>query len=217
MRHTLIVRDSLHREVGRLTERATSRQGDVSTFVLRHVDQAMNLTMTGETLREGDSTEVSGPTAGPPFPGQAHFRPLEPLSTDPDQLEISDLATGVRIPENVETSGFLFPLLPTPQIWQEDPLLVYLEVYHLGLDSGGAGRFRADFRIVPLRDDGAEDRSRGPVTLSVDLESEGPTFGRSFFINLHDQEVGPYRVEVEVTDLLRGGTRSRQAPLEIMG
>ena len=216
MSHTLIVRDSLHREVGRLTERATSAQGDVSTFFLRHPEEAINLTVTGET-RRGVDEEDSEPQIGPPYPGQAHLRPLAPLNTDPDHLEVSDLATGVRIPEALDVSGFLFPLLPTPKIWLEDPLLVYLEVYHLALDALGTGRFRADFRIVPLRDDGTDDTARSPVTLSVDLESEGPTFGRSFFINLYDQELGYYRVEVEVTDLLRGETRSRTAQLEIMG
>ena len=216
MRHTLIVRDSLHREVGRLTDRVSSDRGDVSTFLLRHVDRNMHLTVVGETLKEQESGEVR-PSQGPPYPGQAHVEPAEPLNPDPERLEVSDLATGVRIPDNLDEVGFLFPLLPTPQIWRQDPLLVYLEVYHLARDAMGVGRFRADFRIVPLNREGEADTSRGPVTLGVELETQEPIFARSFFINLRDQEPGGYRVEVEVTDLLTGETRYRQAPLEIMG
>lgn len=216
MQHTLVVRDSLYREVGRLTDRATSEHGDVSTFVLNHTGRNMHLTVVGETLTEQESGKVA-PNPGPPFPGQAHIEPAEPLNPDPERLEVSDLATGVRIPDNLDPSGFLFPLLPTPRIWRQDPLLVYLEIYHLNRDVQEVGRFRADFRIVGLDEEGGVDTSRGPVTLSVDLETEDPVFARSFFINLRDQELGHYRVEVEVTDLLSGETRYRQAPLEIMG
>ncbi|MCK5649980.1 MAG: hypothetical protein KAJ42_01325, partial [Gemmatimonadetes bacterium] len=221
MRHTLIVRDSILREVGRLTERVTSAQGDVSTFFLRHVDRPMHLTVTAETILETDSLpppgEASGLETGPPYPGQAHIEPGPPLSTDPDHLEVSDLTTGVRVPENIDGSSLPFPLLPARRLWQRDPLRVYLEVYHLAEDANGVGRFRSDFRVVALRDDGSIDESRGPVTLSAELETEGPTFAAPFDIALRDQDLGRYRVEVVVTDLIRGETRSRWAPLEIIG
>lgn len=212
MRHTLIVRDETLTEVGRLHERVRSARGDVSTFTLRHLDRPMHLTVTAETLRDG---EVE-PAPGPPFPGQAHFVPEAPLSTDPEVLEISDLATGVAVPENIDASALPFPLLPTRRIWRRDPLKIYLELYHLALDAQNVGRFRASFRVLPLHDDGEIDRSRDPVTLTIDLESQGATYQESFVIALRDQEIGHYRLEVEVTDLQRGITRTRTAPLEII-
>jgi len=222
VQHTLIVRDYLLSEVGRLTERATSATGDVSTFFLRHVDLPMHLTVTAETILGGDSLprqgEVPGQAAAEPYyPNQAHIVPEEPLSTDPDRLEISDLTTGVPVPETIDGSSLPFPLLPASRIWLLDPLRVYLEVYHLKEDANGAGHFRSDFRILALRDDGSIDESRRPVTLSVDLQTSGPMFAAPFDMALRDQTLGHYRVEVVVTDLISGQTVSRWAPLEIIG
>lgn len=221
VQHTLIVRDYLLREVGRLTERATSATGDVSTFFLRHVALPMHLTVTAETILETDSLprqgEVPGQEAEPSYPSQTHIEPEEPLSTDPDRLEISDLTTGVRLPETIDGSSLPFPLLPARRIWQWDPLRVYMEVYHLEEDANGARRFRGDFRVLALRDDGSIDESKRPVTLSVDLQTEGPMFAAPFDIALRDQELGHYRVEVVVTDLISGKTLSRWAPFEIIG
>jgi len=132
-------------------------------------------------------------------------------------LEVSDLTVGVPTPEAIDGSSLPFPLLPAPRIWWIDSLRVYLEVYHLGLDGGGAGRFRADFKVEALRDDESVDESKSPITLSVQLQTDGPMFGAPFDIALRDQEFGHYRVEVIVTDLIRGESVSRWAKLELIG
>ena len=221
MQHTLIVRDERLGEVGRLTERVTSEQGDVSTFLLRHVDLPMHLTVTAETILDGDSIAPPGEgqehQEGRPFPGQAHLEPPPPLSTDTAHLEVSDLTVGVPTPENIDGSSLPFPLLPAPRIWWIDSLRVYLEVYHLGLDGQGTGHFLAEFNVEALREDGSVDESQAPVTLSVQLETDGAMFGAPFDIALRDKELGHYRVEVVVTDLMRGETVSRSARLELIG
>jgi len=221
MRHTLIVRDELFQEVGRLTERVSSEEGDVSIFQLRHPSLPMHLTVTGETFLAGESTASQAVAVGfdedRAFPSQAHIEPQPPLGTDTAHLEVSDLTLGVQVPETVDGSRLPFPLLPASRIWLIDSLRVYLEVYHLGLDGDGAGRFRAEFRVEALRDDGRVDESRGPVTLSVQLETDGSLFGAPFDIALRDQELGHYRMEVIVTDLNRGETLSRWATLELIG
>lgn len=211
MRHTLIVRDETLTEVGRLTERVTSARGDVSTFVLRHIPRPLHLTITAETLKE----DAVAPETGPPFPGQAHITPRAPLSTDPEVFEMSDLVTGTMPSESLDLSSLPFPLLPTRRLWRRDPLRLYLELYHLETERG-VGQIRADFRVLPLDDDGEIDVSRDPVTLSVDLESNGSTYREAFDMTLRDQEEGRYRVEVEVTDLLAGETLRRTAEIELL-
>jgi hypothetical protein len=189
----------------------------------------MHLTVTGETFLDTVSVAPGAVNLGfqddegedeeesRVLPAQAHIEPAPPLSTDTARLEVSDLTLGVHIPETIDGSGLPFPLLPASRIWLIDSLRVYLEVYHLGLDQEGVGRFKADFKVQPLRDDGRVDDSRGPVTLSVQLETDGPMFGAPFDIALRDQELGRYRVEVTVTDLLRGDSVSRAATLELIG
>ncbi|NNM06655.1 MAG: GWxTD domain-containing protein [Gemmatimonadetes bacterium] len=229
LRHTLIVRDEDFSEVGRLTERISSEEGDLSIFQLRHPRLPMHLTITGETLLDEDYAAAGSVDLGfgeqggaegeenRALPARAHIEPLPPLSTDTAHLEVSDLTLGVRIPEGMDGSRLPFPLLPASRIWWIDSLRVYLEVYHLALDGAGAGRFRADFTVEALRNDGSVDESRSPVTLSVQLETEGPMFGAPFDIALRDQELGHYRVNVTVTDLIRGETLSRSATLELIG
>lgn len=218
--HTLIVRDSLLTEVGRFTQRATSAGNDISTFELRHVDRPMLFTIAAQTVREIASVDDGSATDSASIrknPGQVHLAPPTPLNSQADQLELSDLATGVVIPETIDGSSLPFPLLPGQRLWRRDPLRVYLEVYHLAMDAMGRARFRADFRIVPLRDDGSVDGSKTPVTLGVELQSEASMFSSAFDIALRDQPLGHYRIEVDVTDLVRGETRSRHAPLELIG
>jgi GWxTD domain-containing protein len=226
MQHTLIVRDDRLSEVGRLTEEIITDQGDVSVFQLRHPNLPMHLTITGQTLLPEELTAPGAINLGfegedaeetRPLPAQAHIEPPLPLSTDTAHLEVSDLTLGVQIPETMDGSRLPFPLLPASRIWWIDSLRVYLEVYHLGLGGDGTGRFRADFTVEGLRDDGSVDESRNPVTLSVQLETEGPMFGAPFDIALRDQELGFYRVNVTVTDLIRGETVTRSATLELIG
>ena len=218
--HTLIVRDTLLTEVGRLIQRATSSGSDISTFELRHVDRPMLFTIAAETVLETDSVEGDDATDSAPagsHPGQAHLTPPPPLNTEADHLELSDLATGVAIPETIDGAALPFPLLPGQRLWLSDPLRVYLEVYHLAMDPTGQAHFRADFRVVALQDDGSVDESKTPVTLGVELQSGESVFSSPFDIALRDHSVGHYRIEVQVTDLVRGETRSRQAALELIG
>jgi len=221
IRHTLIVRDESLSEVGRLTQRVSPAEGDVSFFHLRHPPLPTHLTVAGETLLSGDPRTPRAVEMGydddRSLPAQAHIEPLAPLSTDTAHLEVSDLTLGVAIPENIDGSALPFPLLPAPRIWLADALRVYLEVYHLGLDGQGAGRFQAEFTVKPLRDDGTVDDAQDPVTLGIQLETDGPMFGAPFDIALRDKPLGHYRVEVVVTDLHRRETLTRSATLELIG
>jgi hypothetical protein len=131
-------------------------------------------------------------------------------------VEVSDLTLGVAIPKTIDGSALPFPLLPAPRIWLIDDLRVYLEVYHLGLDENGTGRFQAEFTVQALQDDGSADESQDPVTLGVQLETDGPMFGAPFDFALRDKPLGHYRVQVVVTDLHRGETVSRSAILELI-
>lgn len=211
--HTLIVRDEALQEVGRLTEQVSaSPTGDISTFLLRHVNRELHYTVLAETLRNDSDVGVEDLV----YPGQAHLTPGPPLDPDPSRLEVSDVVTGLDIPPEIDPEGLTFPVIPSRTIWQGDPLRVYLEVYHLALDENDVGHFRADFRVVPLDRQGRVDTSREPVTLSVDLESDAATSRRMFDINVADLAVGDYRLEVVISDLVNGQSKTRVAPIEII-
>lgn len=211
--HTLIVRDEALEEIGRLTEQVSSSlSGDISTFLLRHVDRELHYTILATSQRGDDDIGVEGLA----YPGQAHFTPGPPLDPDPSRLEVSDVVTGVDIPPRMDPEGLTFPVIPSRTIWQGDPLRVYLEVYHLAMDENDVGHFRADFRVVPLDGEGRVDTSRSPVTLSVELESGDATSRRMFDINVADLAIGNYRLEVVISDLVSGQSKTRTAPVRII-
>lgn len=211
--HTLIVRDEALEEIGRLTEEVSSSlSGDISTFLLRHVDRELHYTVLAVSQRGDDDIGVETLA----YPGQAHFTTGPPLDPNPSRLEVSDVVTGVDIPPGMNPEGLTFPVIPSRTIWQGDPLRVYLEVYHLARDENDVGHFRTDFRVVSLDGQGRVDTSRAPVTLSVDLESGEPTSRRMFDINVGDLPIGDYRLEVVISDLVSGQSKTRTAPVRII-
>jgi hypothetical protein len=215
MRHTLIIRDQRLDEVGRLVQPVSARQGDLSSFVIRHVPEPLHLTLTAQTLVEGEGSDTL--VAGERLPGQVHLRPGDPLDADPDRFEMSDVLTGTMPPPAMELGRFPYALLPTRTLWLQDALRVYLEFYNMGGGPQGRAILDARFRVVPLREDGTPDRDRQPVTLEVQLTPRPDRpYRESFDMQLRDQEPGRYRLEVEVLDRVRNQRRTRIVELALI-
>ena len=216
MRHTLIIRDSEMDEVGRLVQPLSALRADVSAFVLRHIPTPLHLTLTARTLRISED-QSDTLVAGDRLPGQAHFVPGEPLSADTSLLQVSDLMTGTAIPPGIDPEALPYPLLPTAQIWRRDPLRIYLELFHIGEMVSGRGELGVRFVVVPLLDDGQPDFDRDAVTLDVTLTPRADRpYRESFDMQLRDQELGRYRVDVEVHDRARDQMVRRSAQIRIV-
>lgn len=218
MRHSLIVRDRDLSEVGRLVQPVEARRADVSSFVIRHVPEPLHLTLTAQTLVEDPEAAADTLVDSGRYPGQVHIVPEEPLVADRGRFELSDLLTGTIVPPEFQFSGLPYPLLPARQLWVQDPLRVYLEMYHMGTAADGRARLDASFRVVPLLEDGTRDRDREPLTLQVELTpSTGGAYRETFDMQLRDQEPGRYLLEVEIHDRIRDQVRRRSAELRLMG
>jgi hypothetical protein len=126
---------------------------------------------------------------------------------------MSDVITGIEIPQWYSEGTFPFPILPSRQIWRPDPVKVYFEVYHLALDDDGRGRFTADLQVTPVAALGtAEDEQA--ITLSLDFESESSR--RAVAVDITNVPAGNFHLRVTVTDLVSGQGKSRAVPLEVM-
>lgn len=220
MRHAVLIRDENLDEVGRLVQPVDPRRADVASFVLRHVPRPLHLTVTAQTLQEAPETEGQPRpdtlVASNRLPGQVHLVPGTPLSTDTAHFEMSDLLTGTPLPPGMDLEGLPYEVLPARTLWRRDPLRVYLELYHLAWGGDGADVV-GSFRVVPLGDDGSVDDERDPITLDdVRLTPSGPTYREFFDISLRDQETGRYRLEVEITDRIRGETLRRTVELRLV-
>lgn len=211
VRHTLLVRDSTLEEVGQLvgTEVRFGESG-VSSFTLRHTDETLHFTMVAnEVGTERRSGEIIR------FPGRENLPPLAPLRTNEDSLEMSDLVIGIEPHEGIDASLLPFPVVPAKVLWRNDEVLAYMEVYHLLLVDGVA-RFRASFRVSPW-DQVLDQPLPGvtPTTLSFDLESGERTSRHVLNLGIENLVPGEYQVEVTLTDLQSGSSRTRGTMLEI--
>lgn len=226
MRHSLIIRDEDLDEVGRLVQPVDPRRADVASFVIRHVPRPLHLTVTAQTLQEArapdDDPDAEAPrsdtlVASSRLPGQVHLVPDAPLSPDTTRFEMSDLLTGTPLPPGIDGEGLPYEVLPARTLWRRDPLRIYLELYHIGRAADGSTDLRARFRVVPLDDDGEVDSDREALELDqVRLTPEARTYREFFDIALRDQDLGRYRLEVEVTDGLRGQTVLRTAEIRLV-
>lgn len=211
VRHTLLVRDSALEEVGQLVgNQVRYGESGVSTFTLRHAAEPLFYTMVA---KEVDSERRPGEITR--FPGRRHLEPGPPLIAHPDSLEMSDIVIGIEPHEGIDASLLPFPVVPGEILWRNDPVLAYLEVYHLAVLDGVA-RFRASFEVTPW--DQVLDRPLPgvtPTTLSFDLESSEPTSRHVLNLGIENLVPGHYRVELTVQDLQSGQTRTRGTMVEI--
>lgn len=211
VRHTLIVRDSTLQEIGQLVgNQVRFGESGVSSFTLRHTDEPLSFTVVA---REEGAERRPGEVTG--FPGHVHLEPLPPLRTRPDSLEMSDLVVGIEPHEGLDASLLPFPVVPGEVLWRDDPVLAYLEVYHLTMVDGAA-RFRASFRITPW-DENLDRPQPGstPTTISFDLESLEPTSHHVLDLGIENLWPGTYELHLTLTDLNSGSTRTRARLVEI--
>jgi hypothetical protein len=208
LRHTLIARDAGFDEIGRVSDWQEGQAEDISTFTLRHVDTTLTYTVLAEVFSAGGGRSEPVLLAS----AQTVIENPEPLGTDPDSLEMSDVLTGIEIPQNYVSDKFQFPILPSRKIWLPDPVKVYLEVYHLALGEDGLARIRTEFEVVPVTAFGEAEAAR-TLTLSLDFESDADR--RAVAIDVSNVPAGAYYLRVKVIDLLSGQSAVRLVPLEV--
>ncbi len=210
--HTLVVRDEELSEVGRLDQVVTAENGDMAVFVLRHVPERLHYSIIVDVERE--NVEARMETSQ--LPGRAHFEVAAPLPSDPERLVMSDLVSGVAPTVDEQYDHLPFPVIPSRTIWQDDPIRLYAELYHLSQDGEGVARYRYDFTIAALNDEGSLDSSVPPVTLSMPLEFRDATARDVFDIDIRALPLGPARVTVRASDVRTGRTVERTVDIEIV-
>jgi GWxTD domain-containing protein len=210
VKHTLIIQDGAYEEIGRVDNWVRGDEQGVSTFTVRHLGGTLRYTLVAEAFDVGPE---ESPDAEPTAVARTVVADPEPLSIRVDSLELSDVVTGIEIPEGYAEGTFPFPLLPSQKIWKPDPVKVYLEVYHLGLDEYGTGRFTTDFEVTPVGALGGAEAEQA-ITLSLDFESE--TNRKAVAVDIANVPVGSYHLRVTVTDLISGQSKSRLVPLEVL-
>lgn len=216
--HNLILRGKDGQPLRRLTNSLSLRDGSASVFLFPHRRTEESLVFIAEAFRSV-RTGSGGGLAPRTYAnllgiGKALIQVDSVLSSEPDQLELSDLVIGVRAIDASLGESFPFPVVPTNTIYKPRTLKTYLEIYHLVTDPQGIAHFSLALRVARLR--GRKKTRKERIALSFDLHSAGRTSKETFDVDISSLAAGEYELLVRVTDKISGQTRSRSATFQVL-
>lgn len=227
-RHTVIARDRELGELARAGMLPLGEEGSTSSMLLRHDPSVGHLTVTAEHLvaepeevedeEEAEEAEKADDDIGV-LPGHVHFRPGPPLTPPRDRSEVSDIILGIVPQPTLDLGELPLPLHPATQLWRDDLLRVYFEIYHPPPGADGAVRtFDVQVRIVPagIIPEPVEERAKGTATIEVSLESRAPMEEHFFDLDLRNEPPGQLEIILRITDRQTGATSLRAAPLLLL-
>ena len=218
LRHTLIIRDENLNEQDRITDFVVEELDYPFTFILSEVDSNASFSIATEAFAKKDFVSEYGEFAPPKKAkvlanGSAFLVSSPLLSTDMKTLELSDFILGVTIPETLDESKFLFPLIPGRKIWKKDKLKTYLEIYHLLPDEAGISHYSIDFQIAKLKEKSKKKKSE--ITITFEFDSLTSTSKENFDVDISKLSPGNYQLAAMVTDKVSGQQKTRNANFEI--
>ncbi|MGH7453085.1 MAG: hypothetical protein ACRENG_17180, partial [bacterium] len=211
LRYALIARDDGMNEIQRASANSLAEDDHTAVLTMPHQETQAHYTLAVEAFTQQSQTETGTPIGA----GKDFFGKITPLDSNPQQLEVSDLVIGVERPPGFEAELLPYPVVPSRQIRKPDALKVYLEIYHLHLDDGGAGHFNIDFRVVKLERKGKKIARAEMIASAFDFQSAAPAAKESFTISVANLKAGDYELEVEVKDKISGMRKKRSAAFQI--
>ncbi|MCP4724448.1 MAG: GWxTD domain-containing protein [bacterium] len=228
LRQTLIIYDETWNELDRIVDVPSGKYEHTSIFDLNYFDSSFNYVLTSEPFIEDMDPELeeslreklnSGEKV---YLGKKILDKVEPLETNREILEMSDLLTGIKLPENVDSSEFPFPVIPASQISKGDMLFAYVELYHLFMGTEGKAKYSIDYQIVRKNKIGLLGKllfgQKGEETIAQQsiYESQSATAKEIIGFDISDLRTGDYEFLVEVTDITSGQKRVRTGSFKII-
>jgi len=222
--HTLIVRDNSWRELTRYTDEKPEKMYSLSTFQMSHIDSSFNMIIASEAYVDVSFTPEDSNAAvsiSVPFLGSAVLENLAPLNKDVSSLEISDMITGIILPEDFEKEKYPFPVFPSEKIKNDSPLAVYIEVYHLKMGPDSRAQFEVTFRLEKPAKRGILKRlfRRGKpesVSITSTFNSSTSTSREYIGFDISKLEAGEYEFQIIVRDMQSGQRKSRTGKFSVL-
>ncbi len=215
--HTIIARDERLDEVDR--EKAGVIEGveNVAIFIIKDIDKTVHYTISAEAVSAKSSPRVDGLPQSHVFAaGKAELRKREPLSMNPDSLELSDIIVGTAYPAGVDYSQFPFPVLPGERFMNIEPLQIYFEAYHLSVDKQGESQYEVNIKVSRTDEAGRPSIDEEAITSTFDLSSAGETAKEPLGISILNLARGYYMLTLTLTDKISGQTNERSQRFSVI-
>ncbi|MEQ8524667.1 GWxTD domain-containing protein [Gracilimonas sp.] len=176
-------------------------------FLVPNIEDANNLFGVELTAINSGDVDSSEKVENLKAYSKLEEKSMEPLSTDPNQLEASDLILGYADSSSIE-AGSEIPFFITPDniIPTNNSLFLRFEVYHLDLDNGSS-EFSMNYRITEVEDGFFKrlfNRNNELKSITVNLNSSSSTYKNSFEIVTEKLEPGTYNLIATIKDLNSG-------------
>ncbi|MFC1493103.1 GWxTD domain-containing protein, partial [candidate division KSB1 bacterium] len=188
--HTLKVHDGNWNEIDRITDKKTEGSDNTSVFVVDHSEANNNYILSAGAVPKNaafaDKLEI----------GKVIIDPVEPLDTDHSRLEISDIITGILVPEGLKETSYPFPVIPAESIHKGDPFMVYIEAYHLSLGPDGKAHFEIEFSYEYWKKRRFGVKKRQQVSQKFPFESQTIIAEEMAGFDVSDLEPGEYEFTV---------------------
>ncbi|MFC1564628.1 GWxTD domain-containing protein [candidate division KSB1 bacterium] len=208
--HTLKIHDGNWNELNRITDEKKEGSDNTSVFVLDHNTGSNNYILAAEAVSKDPALAAN------PHIGKIIIDPVEPLNADYSQLEISDIITGVLVPESFKSTDYPFPVIPAERIHLEDPFMVYIEAYHLMLAPDGKAHFEIEFAYDYWKKRRFGVKKEQHVSQKFPFETEGTTAKEMAGFDISDLYEGEYEFTITVTDRTSGQKKSRTGKIRII-
>ncbi|MCP4726466.1 MAG: GWxTD domain-containing protein [bacterium] len=215
VQHTLKIHDADYNETEQIEQYPDVHMDNLSFITFDHVDSTTKYLIVSRAFEEPvDSVETI-------HIGRASLKEKTPLDPNPEKLELSDLITGIEIPEQINKDQFPYPILPAENIYAGEPLKVYLEIYHLFMSTEGKAKYEITYQIDKWRPEGwlydvpEYRKQQDRVSRTAVYESMTRTAREAIEFDVTSLKEGRYVFTIGIIDMISGQTKSRSGDFEI--
>jgi hypothetical protein len=225
LKHTLLLRDENWNEVQRVSDYPPAGFDNTSVYFVQQSELIQDAVIVAEAFATKPCNEQKLQkkyfSTNAIAIGKTSLENKQPLSINPDELEISDLMLGELLTLDQDTSRYPFPVIPRNQISNSASLQLYFEVYHLKPGKDGKSSYTVQYQVEQKFKRSAIGRLLGRsnkkevVSLVSNYESNSSTIRENIGFDVSTVKPGRYDFIVEVTDRVTKQKKSRVSSFQI--
>lgn len=176
---------------------------------------------SAELFNRDNTSSVRGERG--PFPpdlrgvGTTEVRQPEPLTTEPDQIEMGDLILGFGMISDSE-DRYPFRVTHNRRIPSGEALAVHVEVYHLQTNADNISDFTLNYEVMEPNPGIIRwiSKYRSNTELTLNIQNDSSRYAENLEIRTRDLDTGSYLLRLVATDRATGQSMERELEFEVV-